>query len=148
MSAVAFAARSAVAMRRTGDFRRLSMFSGLRTQQQVAPVLQARLAVQGLDSVRVRWMSTGKDDGSDSHPDFAAKSKVPTTDGISDEVMEFVRESVKEHDVLLFMKGSPGQPQCGFSAKVVKILEAEDISFSSANVLKSDDIRAGVKTFS
>ena len=46
------------------------------------------------------------------------------------------------------MKGSPDAPQCGFSAKVVKILQSHSTSFSSVNVLKYPEIREGVKEFS
>jgi monothiol glutaredoxin len=46
------------------------------------------------------------------------------------------------------MKGNPAMPMCGFSARVVKILQEEDVSFSSVNVLDYPSIREGVKKFS
>jgi len=55
---------------------------------------------------------------------------------------------VKDHDVLLFMKGTPTSPQCGFSAQAVAILQAEGIDFSSADVLASNEVRNAIKEFS
>lgn len=49
---------------------------------------------------------------------------------------------------MLFMKGTPEQPQCGFSAQVVRILHAEGTEFASANVLEDWDLREGIKKFS
>lgn len=46
------------------------------------------------------------------------------------------------------MKGNPSQPQCGFSARVVQILQKEGVDFSSVNVLDYPSIREGVKQFS
>ena len=47
---------------------------------------------------------------------------------------------------MLFMKGTPEQPQCGFSAQVVRILHAEGTEFASANVLEDWDLREGIKS--
>lgn len=56
---------------------------------------------------------------------------------------------VSENKVVLFMKGSPEMPQCGFSRTVCQILEAENISdFTYVDVLKSPEVREGVKKFS
>lgn len=84
------------------------------------------------------------DDG--SHSDFAPQSKVNVNG--QNEVLEFLDKAVKEHDVLLFMKGSPDAPQCGFSARVAGILKALEVDFSSADVLSNLDIREGIKLYS
>ncbi|MFM7984397.1 MAG: Grx4 family monothiol glutaredoxin [Candidatus Fonsibacter sp.] len=57
-------------------------------------------------------------------------------------------ELVKSKDVLLFMKGSPEQPQCGFSMTVSKILKDLKIKFYSINVLEDEEIRVGIKQYS
>ena len=49
---------------------------------------------------------------------------------------------------MLYMKGNPSTPMCGFSAKVVNILKEESVDFSSVNVLDYPSIREGVKKFS
>ncbi|MET0545120.1 MAG: Grx4 family monothiol glutaredoxin [Caulobacterales bacterium] len=59
-----------------------------------------------------------------------------------------IRNALAQHDVVLFMKGSPQAPQCGFSATVVKILDVLDVDFASVNVLASNDVRDGIKAFS
>jgi monothiol glutaredoxin len=59
-----------------------------------------------------------------------------------------IENSIKSNDVFLFMKGTPDFPQCGFSGQVVQILNYVGVDFSSANVLESDDLREGIKTFS
>lgn len=63
-------------------------------------------------------------------------------------IFDAIRKAIAEHDVVLFMKGSPQAPQCGFSATVVKILDVLDVDFASVNVLASGEVRDGIKAFS
>lgn len=63
-------------------------------------------------------------------------------------VHEFITTSIKENDVVLFMKGTPVFPQCGFSNLVVNVLTYLDVPFSGVNVLEDDDLRQGIKDFS
>jgi len=63
-------------------------------------------------------------------------------------VHDFIAKTVAEHPVVLFMKGVPEQPQCGFSAQVVQILDHLGADFVGVNVLQSDPLREGVKTYS
>ena len=55
---------------------------------------------------------------------------------------------VQGHDVVLFMKGTPLFPQCGFSSKAVAILEHVGVDFHSVDVLQDPEIRGGIKAFS
>ena len=55
---------------------------------------------------------------------------------------------VKGSDVVLFMKGTPLFPQCGFSSKAVAILEHLGVEFSSVDVLQDMEVRQGIKEFS
>ena len=55
---------------------------------------------------------------------------------------------VKGSDVVLFMKGTPLFPQCGFSSKAVAILEHLGVEFSSIDVLQDMEVRQGIKAFS
>ncbi|MBI1392295.1 MAG: Grx4 family monothiol glutaredoxin [Alphaproteobacteria bacterium] len=59
-----------------------------------------------------------------------------------------IKAKVDANDVMLFMKGTPQFPQCGFSAAVVQILDYLGVEFGSENVLADDAIRQGVKEFS
>ena len=63
-------------------------------------------------------------------------------------VHDWITKSVSEHDVVLFMKGVPEQPQCGFSAVTVQILDHLGVDFVGVNVLQNDQLREGIKTFS
>ena len=63
-------------------------------------------------------------------------------------VHDFIAKAVADHPVVLFMKGVPEAPQCGFSATVVQILDHLGADFVGVNVLQSDHLRDGIKTFS
>jgi len=63
-------------------------------------------------------------------------------------VQKKIDELVKSKDVLLFMKGSPELPQCGFSMTVSKILKDLNIKFHSINVLEDEEIREAIKKYS
>ncbi len=59
-----------------------------------------------------------------------------------------IEETIKNNDVVLFMKGSKKIPQCGFSATVVQIMERCGIDFKDVNVLADPALRDGIKQFS
>ena len=59
-----------------------------------------------------------------------------------------IEAEVKSHDVVLFMKGTPIFPQCGFSAAVVGVLSHMGIQFKGVNVLDDDAVRQGIKDYS
>ncbi|CAI9292718.1 unnamed protein product [Lactuca saligna] len=61
---------------------------------------------------------------------------------------ERLKKLVNLKPVMLFMKGTPGAPQCGFSAKVVNALEGEGIKFGSFDILSDEEVRQGLKKFS
>ena len=63
-------------------------------------------------------------------------------------VQDVIKEQVTKNPVVLYMKGSPDFPQCGFSANVVGILRACGVeNFFSVNVLENPDIRQGIKEY-
>ena len=66
----------------------------------------------------------------------------------TDAIHEFIAKAIADHDVVLFMKGVPDAPQCGFSAICVQILDHLGVDFVGVNVLQSDDLRQGIKSFS
>ena len=59
-----------------------------------------------------------------------------------------ISQIVTEHDVVLFMKGTPLFPQCGFSSKAVAILEHCGVDFDSVDVLQDAEVRQGIKAYS
>jgi monothiol glutaredoxin len=66
----------------------------------------------------------------------------------TDPVHDFIAKAVAEHPVILFMKGVPDQPRCGFSSVVVQILDQLGVDFVGVDVLQSEALRQGIKTFS
>ncbi len=64
------------------------------------------------------------------------------------DVNAFIDKAVKENPVVLFMKGVPDQPACGFSATVVQILDQVGVDFAAVNILQSDALRQGIKAYS
>ena len=60
---------------------------------------------------------------------------------------EQIADLVSKHPVMLFMKGSPQQPQCGFSARVVQILDFLKVKYHSFDVLSDENIRQGIKEY-
>ncbi|PCD02462.1 monothiol glutaredoxin, Grx4 family [Sphingomonas spermidinifaciens] len=67
---------------------------------------------------------------------------------MTDESQTRIREIVDANDVVLFMKGSPLFPQCGFSSRAVAILNHLGADFESVDVLQDQGIRQGIKAFS
>ena len=61
---------------------------------------------------------------------------------------ERIKQTIENNDVVLFMKGSPDFPQCGFSGRTVQILQACGAQFASVDVLQDSEIRQGIKDFS
>ena len=63
-------------------------------------------------------------------------------------IEQFIENEVKGSDVVLFMKGTPQFPMCGFSGQVVQILDHLGVAYKGLNVLESDDLRDGIKSYS
>lgn len=63
-------------------------------------------------------------------------------------IKEEIRQQIGGHSIVLYMKGTPDFPQCGFSRRVVQILEQCGVQFASYNVLESPKLRQGIKEFS
>ncbi|MDF7775213.1 Grx4 family monothiol glutaredoxin [Sphingomonas sp. AOB5] len=67
---------------------------------------------------------------------------------MSDDTQDRIQGLVDSNDVLLFMKGSPLFPQCGFSNRAISILNHLGVEFESVDVLQDQGIRQGIKAFS
>ena len=63
-------------------------------------------------------------------------------------IFDYIQAEVEENDIVLFMKGSPLFPQCGFSATAVEILNRMGTEFKGVDVLQDDNVRNGIKEFS
>jgi hypothetical protein len=67
---------------------------------------------------------------------------------MKDPVQERIEREIGEHDVVLFMKGTPVFPQCGFSSLVVQVLSHLGVKFKGIDVLSDPALRHGIKAFS
>ena len=63
-------------------------------------------------------------------------------------IEQFIDNEVKNNDVVLFMKGTPQFPMCGFSGQVVQILDYIGVPYKGLNVLENEDLRNGIKGYS
>jgi len=66
---------------------------------------------------------------------------------MTDTAHDQIKKTVTENDVVLYMKGTPTFPQCGFSSTVVQILDYLGTNYASVNVLEEPDIRQGIKDY-
>ena len=69
------------------------------------------------------------------------------TDAAPSPASAFIAQTVADHPVVLFMKGAPEQPKCGFSALVVQILDHLDVEFVGVDVLQDEALRQEIKVF-
>jgi monothiol glutaredoxin len=86
--------------------------------------------------------SAGYLPGPDLYPGSNRNAKEVTMD-----IMEQIREQIENNTILLYMKGSPNQPQCGFSARTVQALMACGERFAYVDVLSNPDIRANLPQY-
>lgn len=69
------------------------------------------------------------------------------SDALISNAIDRIKQDVAANDVVLFMKGTPNFPQCGFSGQVAKILSFLEVPYKGVNVLEDADIREGVKQY-
>lgn len=63
-------------------------------------------------------------------------------------IHETIKKQIADNAVILYMKGTPQFPQCGFSSRAVQILQSCEVEFATVNVLDDADIRQGIKEVS
>ena len=63
------------------------------------------------------------------------------------EIMQVIKDQIENNDILLYMKGSPNQPQCGFSARTVQAVMEYGQKFAYVDVLSNQDIRSNLPTY-
>jgi monothiol glutaredoxin len=81
-------------------------------------------------------------------PATEAKGELHMTETIAKSGHADITEVVKAHPVVLFMKGTPAHPQCGFSATVVEILRQYEVPIHTVDVIADPEIRQAIKTYS
>ncbi|XP_059312379.1 monothiol glutaredoxin-S15, mitochondrial isoform X2 [Lycium ferocissimum] len=88
--------------------------------------------------------STSVPSDPDTHEDFRPTSKLESS-GLSLE--DIVEQDVKENPVMIYMKGVPEFPQCGFSSLAVRVLKAYNAPISARNILEDPELKNAVKAF-
>ncbi|MDC7675227.1 Grx4 family monothiol glutaredoxin [Asticcacaulis machinosus] len=66
---------------------------------------------------------------------------------INTEAHQFIETTIKNNPVVLFMKGTPDAPRCGFSSLVVQVLDHLGVEFAGVDVLQDEDLREGIKAY-
>ncbi|XP_004302955.1 PREDICTED: monothiol glutaredoxin-S15, mitochondrial [Fragaria vesca subsp. vesca] len=89
--------------------------------------------------------STSAPSDPDTHDDFKPKDKFSSS-GLS--LKDIVEQDVKDNPVMLYMKGVPNAPQCGFSSLAVRVLSAYHVPLSARNILEDPELKNAVKAFS
>ncbi|KAH9312620.1 hypothetical protein KI387_027655, partial [Taxus chinensis] len=82
---------------------------------------------------------------SETHSDFRPVNKAPSD---VPSTRELVEKDVNENPIMLYIKGVPDAPRCGFSQLAVKILQQYGVPFSSRNILEDLELKEGIKAFS
>src|ERR1700735_5632118 len=85
--------------------------------------------------------------GSRFKHESAAAGSAPPTGKSTMSIEQFIDNEVKSNDVVVFMKGTPQFPMCGFSGQVVQILDYIGVPYKGINVLESDELRQGIKAY-
>ncbi|KAL0011902.1 hypothetical protein SO802_007010 [Lithocarpus litseifolius] len=92
----------------------------------------------------MRFSTTAPNDP-DTHEDFKPTNKLESFDLSLNDVVE---QDVKENPVMIYMKGVPEFPQCGFSSLAVRVLKQYNVPLASRNILEDPELKSAVKTFS
>ncbi|KAG7034589.1 Monothiol glutaredoxin-S17 [Cucurbita argyrosperma subsp. argyrosperma] len=80
--------------------------------------------------------------------DNGSATQIKVQPGLSGALQKKIQQLIDSNRIMLFMKGSPEEPKCGFSRKVVDILKEENVKFGSFDILSDNEIREGLKKFS
>src|SRR6187402_121120 len=96
----------------------------------------------------MRWRSRPEHRTRKHDPESGYRFSDRSCAGEKMSINQFIDNEVKSNDVVLFMKGTPQFPQCGFSGQVVQILDHLGVAYKGLNVLESDDLRNGIKSYS
>ncbi len=67
---------------------------------------------------------------------------------MSQDIRDKIRSQIESNDIIIYMKGTPEAPMCGFSAQTVSIFQSYGVPFETVNVLEDPEIRQGIKDYS
>jgi len=93
-------------------------------------------------------MSSNEFDPIPMAPSASAAAPAPAEPAQSSPIRDAIQEAIAEHDVILFMKGTPEAPACGFSARTVAILQSLEVPFAAVDILPDPRIRQELSAIS
>ncbi|KAK6119206.1 hypothetical protein DH2020_047054 [Rehmannia glutinosa] len=111
----------------------------------IAAYPAASSTVSGSFCRGILHFSTTVPNDPDTHEDFRPSNKIQSS-GLS--LKDIVEQDVKENPVMIYMKGVPEVPRCGFSALAVRVLKEYNVPLSSRNILEDLELKSAVKSFS
>ncbi|CAM6028792.1 unnamed protein product [Sphagnum balticum] len=121
------------------------LHSVLESQEESIPAGLLRAASQLSQGGAWYTQRSAVGEDTDSHDDFRPVHResvsVPS-------VYELIEQDIQENPVMVYMKGVPGAPQCGFSSMVCKVLDSYEVKYKSRDVLADQELREGIKSFS
>lgn len=129
--------------------------SGLERQQLVNDALGPELKTGKIHSVQMRcltpeqWQVAAQPEPTPSHVRGSVPSRGRTTRGSEAQTLDVrLTALINKHDVVLFMKGSPGLERCGFSRAIVQLLQDQGVDFDYFDILTDEEVRQGLKEYS
>ncbi|GFP92396.1 monothiol glutaredoxin-s15 mitochondrial [Phtheirospermum japonicum] len=109
------------------------------------PAASSTMKASGSFYQSILRFSTSVPNDPDTHEDFRPSNKVQNS---GPALKDIVEKDVKENPVVIYMKGVPEYPQCGFSALAVKVLHEYNVPISARNILRDLELKSAVKDFS
>ena len=100
------------------------------------------------DKKKISLPIVSDDDTSSAASDSPSDSKAPKSRAEGGDVLSEIAQEVGANTVVLYMKGTPSQPMCGFSARAAGILDSYGLPYHAVNVLADPEKRQGIKTYS
>ncbi|OAY36832.1 monothiol glutaredoxin-S15, mitochondrial isoform X1 [Manihot esculenta] len=107
-------------------------------------VRSTRTVFGSLNCYGMRYSTTSPSDP-DTHEDFRPNNKL---EGSGIYLKDIVEQDVKDNPVMIYMKGVPDLPQCGFSSLAVRVLKHYNVPLSARNILEDPELKSAVKSFS
>ncbi|OWM78246.1 monothiol glutaredoxin-S15, mitochondrial [Punica granatum] len=104
----------------------------------------SRIVCGTLNQSGARYFATVPNDP-DTHDDFKPTNKLENS---SISLADIVQQDVKDNPVMIYMKGVPEFPQCGFSSLAVRVLKHYNVPLSARNILEDPELKAAVKSYS
>ncbi|XP_071717226.1 monothiol glutaredoxin-S15, mitochondrial-like [Rutidosis leptorrhynchoides] len=117
------------------------LFNSFRATQSA----RASASVSGAIVQHSTLFSTSVPNDPDTHDDFKPTNKLENSDLTLKDIVE---QDVKDNHVMIYMKGDPEQPRCGFSSLAVRVLSEYRVPIHSRNILEDPELKNAVKAFS